>query len=368
MSTIVPPFDKFVPFSVSTQTYKTVDGHSILADVIIPRKLLDEGPESPKRKTKRPVIVRYHGGWLIGGHRDWLPWWPRWILDIALRQDAIIVTADYRLLPEATGEDILDDMHDFWKWLGSDFSSTVQNKHLGLQPDLDRVLLVGESSGGYLALQNALSFFKSRDQAIGSGPTIRALVVQYPAISLRTSTCTMSFHKGIFGQPQHPKSLIDEHLTAIAAERARTGRQPILSRVELLTPELVFTPRAHLAIAIQQHGRYVDILGPERDSSPGKRRLHPEDRIADGAVLPPILYVQGRDDTVTPVEGADMFIEHLRKYRAIDGLAEGRAESEVLMYCRVPGEHMFDADNKLSDDADGWMKSAAVFMEKHWLE
>ncbi|THH06379.1 hypothetical protein EW145_g4129 [Phellinidium pouzarii] len=368
MSTVAPPLDKLVPFSVSTFTYKIVDGHSILADVIVPKKLFGEGPGSPKWKAKRPVIVRYHGGWLIGGQRQFLPWWPRWVLDIALKQDAIIAVPDYRLLPEATAEEILDDIHDFWKWLGNEFSVAVRNEYPGLQPDLDRVFLVGESAGGYLALQTALSFYKPEGRATESGLRIRVAAAQYPLVSIRTPIWTQDYHKEILGQPQYPNSKVDNHLAAIAAARTSTGKQPVETNIPMMTAALVPTPRAQLAVAIQQRGRYVDILGPERDTSHGKRRLHHEDRIEDGAVLPPVLFVHGVDDQICPVEGTDAFIEHLRKYQGIDGLAQGKAESEVLKYCKVPGEHLFDTEVNLSEDTDEWVKDAAAFVEKNWLE
>ncbi|THH05700.1 hypothetical protein EW145_g4606 [Phellinidium pouzarii] len=322
-----------------------------------------------------PEIDRYLAyfcvyGYKIGGQRQFLPWWPRWVLDIALKQNAIIVVADHRLLPEATTEEILDDIHDFWKWLGDDLSAVVQNEHVGLQPDLSRVLLVGESAGGYLALQTALSFYKPQAQAVvtSSTPRIRAVIAQYPAVSFRTPMYTQDYHKDLFGQPQYPNSMIDDHLAAIAAARAETGKQPIVTNVSMLTPELAFTLRGRLAFAIQQRGRYVDILGPERDTSPGKRRVFPEDRIEDGNLLPPVVFLHGVDDSIAPVGGSDMFIEHLRKYQAIDGLAQGRPENEVLRYYRVQGEHLFDTEIKLDEDTDEWVKDAVAFVEKHWLE
>ena len=57
--------EKLNPFSISTHTYKVVDGHEILTDVLIPKKLLELGPDSDDWKGKRPVMVRFHGGWLV---------------------------------------------------------------------------------------------------------------------------------------------------------------------------------------------------------------------------------------------------------------------------------------------------------------
>ena len=128
-----------------------------------------------------------------------------------------------------------------------------------------------------------------------------------------------------------------------------------------------FSDRGLLAVCAGQYGRVVELFGPERDSSPGKRRIFPEDRIIDGRVLPPIALVHGISDSISPVEGADLFIEHLRKYKGVDGMAAGKQESEVLKYYRMTGEHLFDTELSLEDGAEEWVKDAASFIEKHWL-
>lgn len=70
-------------------------------------------------------------------------------MDFALENEAIIVSPNYRLLPEATGEDILEDMDDFWKWLhvGGLIQSISSAGHAFIDPDLDRILMLGESAG-----------------------------------------------------------------------------------------------------------------------------------------------------------------------------------------------------------------------------
>ncbi|KAH8093830.1 hypothetical protein DFH11DRAFT_1823072, partial [Phellopilus nigrolimitatus] len=91
--------------------------------------------------------------------RNHARWCPLWILELAMKHDAIFVAPDYRLLPEAKGVQILDDLDDFWAWLGRDLNDVVYKAH-GLHADLDKVLVEGESAGGYLALQVGLSHFK----------------------------------------------------------------------------------------------------------------------------------------------------------------------------------------------------------------
>ena len=69
--------------------------------------------------------------------------------------------------------------------------------------------------------------------------------------------------------------------------------------------------------------------------------------------------------SISPVEGADLFVEHVRKHKAVHGLAQGKAEEELLKYYRVPGEHLFETELGLKGDE--WVKDAEVFIEKHWL-
>lgn len=63
--TALPLGDPLAAFSISTHTYKVVDGHEILVDMLIPKKLLELGPESVEWKEPRPISVRLHGGGLV---------------------------------------------------------------------------------------------------------------------------------------------------------------------------------------------------------------------------------------------------------------------------------------------------------------
>ncbi|EJC99680.1 alpha/beta-hydrolase [Fomitiporia mediterranea MF3/22] len=360
--------DKFAPFAISTHTYKTVDGHPILLDVMIPKKLVEAGPGSAEWKVKRPILLNFHPGWLIGGQRDFQPWWSQWLIDLIIKNGAIAVSPDHRLIPEATCEDVLDDIHDSWEWVVGNLGKVVESAHRGLQPDLSRILLAGGSAGGYCAFQIGLTYHKSSKEVTSPDePKPRAVIAIYPYISIRTPHWTQAYEKNIFGIPQLPVSMVDDHLASIAAEREKTGKQPVLTSVPMLKPSGEFADRALFATCAEQHGRILELFGPERDTTPGKRRMHPEDRIIDGRVLPPTIIVQGSDDSISPVGGADLFVEHLRNYKAIDGWAEGKDEKEVLRYYRVPGEHLFDTELTLHGETQDWVKDAGSFIEKSWL-
>ena len=256
------------------------------------------------------------------------------------------------MIPEATGEDVLDDIDSFWTWLGKDLPAVLQEHNI--QPDLDRVFVTGESAGGYLSVQTALSF--SKPSSAGT-PRVSVLLSNFPMLYLRSPHYTQAYEKKILEYPQMPESIVDEHFASIA----NAAKKPVVTCAPL--PD---EARGPFAVALIQHGRYTEALGGDRDPSPGKRRLHPEDRIADGQKLPPALLLQGIDDSATPVEYADEFVKLLREKKAVASFAEAEEEADVLRYIREPGEHGFNNDMMLGDAK--WIEEAIAFIEKHWLE
>src|SRR6478735_10561418 len=76
-------------------------------------------------------------------------WFSKWVLDFAEEQDAVIISPNYRLLPEVKGRDIIHDMGNFWNWVHSGGPSrhlAAMGQHK-LQLNLIRTLVVGESAG-----------------------------------------------------------------------------------------------------------------------------------------------------------------------------------------------------------------------------
>ena len=103
---------KFDAFNLTTATYKTVGEHPILADIMIPKNV---------PAGAHPLIVRFHGGGLVSslpilsqpchahssfqvnGSRYAELFFPAWLLDYAHADSAIVVSADYRMMPESSG-------------------------------------------------------------------------------------------------------------------------------------------------------------------------------------------------------------------------------------------------------------------------
>ena len=123
-------------FSKETYTYKKVGECDIKADVFrLPGK------------DVRPAIMWIHGGALIFGNRGTLR--PDQ-LQRYLQAGYAVVSIDYRLAPETKLPEIVDDLQDAYQWVRE------QGPEL-FSIDPDRVALVGNSAGGYLALMAGFS-------------------------------------------------------------------------------------------------------------------------------------------------------------------------------------------------------------------
>ena len=109
---------------------------------------------TPTGKGPFPVIVYYHGGgWVIankevydGGARG-----------LSKQANAIVVSVDYRLAPEAKFPAAWDDSLAAYKWVAANAAS--------LNGDPKKLAIAGESAGGNLALATAVAVKKANLQA-----------------------------------------------------------------------------------------------------------------------------------------------------------------------------------------------------------
>jgi acetyl esterase/lipase len=67
-------------------------------------------------------------------------------MNYSILNSAIIVSPDYRMLPEANGLDIMKDLSDFWEWVHSGLKDELPT---GIEIDYEKILIEGGSAGTF---------------------------------------------------------------------------------------------------------------------------------------------------------------------------------------------------------------------------
>ena len=312
--TIAKTEEKFNSFSIHNTTYQHVDGQPITTDILIPK---------PIKPGTHPVIVRFHGGFLITSTSLEPTFFAPWILDFAIAHSAILISPNYVKLPESTGLDILANLAHFWDWLRGDELQAMVRSIAGPEVviNLSQTLVIGHSAGGYLAIQSGLS------QPQGS---IKAIVAAYPMIDMMAPLGTRPF-----GLPSLPSSVIYDHLANMKLGQVVTGLPP---------PP---TERLDLAVAAVQHHQFPRLLGIDKS-------LYPLERLKEASSFPPLFIYHGTEDSAVDIASTKKFVEDLRRI-----VGEDR-----LVVKLEPGEHGLDTTVDLEDL---WMKEGLTFVVGKWL-
>ncbi|KAF7898865.1 uncharacterized protein EAF01_008078 [Botrytis porri] len=335
---------KLVPFSLHTTAYKTVQGVEISAHILIPKSIA-----TSTTPGKYPVLVRFHGGFLVTGSALYTEWLPNWALDLVVKNGALFIMPDYRLLPEASGKEIVEDVKDFWTWLASDvngLSSYLSGVNSNLSVDFEKVAIHGESAGGYLAIRSSLlpeQFWGSKEGFTGP----KAVIAAYPMTLLRKEWYSVASEiKSPFGVPQMDEGFLNDHI----ADIGKGGEKIVISA----------DPPARLEIAVTmvQRGRWTEIF--KRD---GEEGLWLEDVIEnvdekEGQKRPYLLTFHGTKDTAVPWEDTKELVE-------IYGKKFG--EDRVKGIWNEGMEHGFDG---IMDEEKGegkWLQEELEVVKREWL-
>jgi acetyl esterase/lipase len=124
-----------------TITYKTAGGCVIKLDAF-----------GSDRLVRKPAIVHIHGGALIMGSRRQPPKW------VNPQNDHVLISIDYRLAPETKLPAIIEDVQDAFRWVHKEGPRA-------LNIDTQKLIVVGESAGGYLTLMTGFCV-KPRPKAL----------------------------------------------------------------------------------------------------------------------------------------------------------------------------------------------------------
>ena len=237
-------------------SYKIVSSHPVQLSIIFSESLAP---------GLHPVILLTHGGYLISGRRDLATGVSPWLLQHALSHNAIIVSADYRLLPTPNGaSDINDDLEDLWTWFRTKLSGVLAAQRPEIKADLDRVLLWGGSAGGYFATQLALSH---ADQ-------VRALAVIFPMLD---PISEFSMH-GYMGSDKTLEDKPKDSFLTPDETRRELDRLRGEGVVSSAGPE-----RDRVMFASIQWGIFGELFDPQGEA---KTAWLPIERIKSGSQLP----------------------------------------------------------------------------------
>lgn len=263
---------KFERFDRADYIYSTVQDHEISTSVFTPKEIADG-----QGHNNAPVMIYWHGGGFIVGDRLYEPWWPIWLLQYALSRKAMIIAPDYRLLPEATGADIMDDMRTFWTWMIDTLPGIAKLESWTAQPDMDHILCVGHSAGGLIALQSAL-----QHPDIG----ISAVLSLYGPLDNNSPELKMARPRKILGSmppPPRQAELIIRNYVQRNRGMVRTGGN-VMEMWELVT-------------CILQQGRLPRMFHSRADP-----RLDTLETIVKVKQCPPIWVVHGDCDSVVSID------------------------------------------------------------------
>ncbi|KAH7019615.1 Alpha/Beta hydrolase protein [Ilyonectria destructans] len=304
--------DKFSRFNIQTIAYKEVQGHKINLDILIPKNLTS---------GTYPLIVRFHGGFLISSASLYPDWFQPWLVEYALQHKAIMVSPNYRLMPEAAGLDVLEDLSDIWSFVHGDLQTRLGN---GLKVSYDQILVTGDSAGGWLAVQSALSPFTKA----------QAVITSCPMIDIKIPFFTTAFERSILGFPMMPADKVDNYIANLKGKPVVSSASP---------PD-----RLDLALAAIQHGKYAEILGEDPS-------LYPMHKVKEVESIPPMLIMHGMNDSAVPYRSSEAFVEQVKAVHP-----ETR-----IMYKAVPDlEHGFDLQATLETH---WLKDGLDFITPIWL-
>ncbi|KAH8712250.1 Alpha/Beta hydrolase protein [Phaeosphaeriaceae sp. PMI808] len=307
------PATRFDSYNVYRTSYKKIHNHEIEVGILVPKNL---------KPGKIPLLVKFHGGGLITGTALFPDWFSAWFVPFTQRNNAITILPNYRLVPEHSGDDILEDLADFWTWYNDGgVEKFLSSQNVNIELDYDRLLVSGESAGGYVALQAGLTRPKG---------DIKAILVQYPMTNYPRRKATET----LLSMPSPPPSFIDEHMASV--------------KPGTVVSSAVFPARVELIYGLGVYGRYNEFFGT------GKH-LWPITAIEDAKSFPPTFILHGEQDTSVKIEDSRAFVK-----KAKDVIPD----AEIKLAVRE-GDHGFDGE--LKEDEEEWLKEGLQWIEGKWL-
>ncbi|KAJ2960186.1 hypothetical protein NQZ79_g4364 [Umbelopsis isabellina] len=249
-------------------TFKTINSVDIRADVFTPPG------HSPSKQYSAVLYV--HGGGMVIGDRSMMP---DLELSALVSQNWVVISSDYRLVPESTFPEGLEDVLDAYHWM-----QTEGKERYGINEN--EIAILGSSAGARLALISGymtkippcclISLYGQTDFALNDQSWI----------CLRSQTVSK-----------------DVAFSAVHKHGIRTGTAPDSPLTALFG--------SYLAWAVQNNELLKAYFPDEHDSKKVLDKFSPCLNVHSS--YPPTLVIHGRDDTLTPVIHAEIMYQALIK-------------------------------------------------------
>lgn len=238
-----------------------------------------------------------------------------------IRNNAIAILPNYRLVPEHTGDDILADITDFWTWIRISLPEYLSSKNPSITTDFSKILVSGDSAGAWCALQ---SVFTQPEH------TFKACLVQYPVLcAIPTSPDELCC-----GEPIPPKEVLESEIASIIPGTIISGVTP--------------PARDWLAPMLRAHGRWAEFFGQGE-------YLWPLTRLDEAEYFVTTYVIHGKDDTNVPVKWSHIFVEKARK----------KFPGTKIEIITPPGDHGFDGE--LHEEDEEWLREIMAEVQGDWL-
>ncbi|PGH23919.1 hypothetical protein AJ80_01981 [Polytolypa hystricis UAMH7299] len=287
-------------------TYKTVGSLPIKLDLYLP----------PKSETNPPILLWFHGGGLLQGSRSGVA--PHMLSGVS-KYGFALVSADYRLAPQATIDEIVSDVQDCLTFI---HDKLPQHMPLGVTLDTSRIAASGSSAGGYLALLAGLY----------SKVTPKVVLSMYPITNPYGKFFTTP-------QPQRiPDIIPDRHVDKSVVA------QYIDRNTEIVADNDAASTRNKLYFYMMQEANLASLLSVK----PGDDTYIIADQLRKRGSYLPCFILHGDADRFVGIEQAEEVVEALKEIGA------------DYEYERLEGlDHVFDNDAKFQ------LEAMYDFMNKH---
>ena len=221
--------------------------------------------------AERNIALIYHAGGLVVGSSEIVP---KSQIEYLLSKDFVVVMPNYRLVPQVTGKEAFEDSEEAYDWTVKSLSGIMLSEHK-VKIDTSRVVAIGHSSGGTMALNLAIC------------RPVKAVTAFCPFIFVADSSTNA--HKPTstpsFGDmPQSP--LTEADWTDVKPARHQ------LSEAPLWAPGMPLNARHKWMINIFKTGQWLRNVQPDGDYA----AIDPMTRL--GPSWPPIMIVHGSEDHV----------------------------------------------------------------------